>query len=74
MKMLHSEWEGRLNHGIHTLTKDFYEPLGELEWTYFRTMDQIEPKEAARRSPWLKCGSNGSVCLPIRNVAFSLQY
>ncbi len=63
MKMLHSEWEGRLNHWIHTLTKDFYEPLGELEWTYFRTMDRIEPKDAARLAvnpakPGLRWGRN----------------
>ncbi len=48
MKVLSSEWEGRLNHWIHTLTKDFYEPLGELTWTFYSTMEQIPPEEAGK--------------------------
>ena len=46
MKLMHSEWEGRLGHWIHTLKKDFYQPLGELDWTAYRTMDQIAPEKA----------------------------
>ncbi|MCR5756172.1 MAG: alpha-mannosidase [Acetatifactor sp.] len=50
MKLMHSEWEGRLNHWIHTLKKDFYQPLGELKWTAYPTMEQIEPNEARKHA------------------------
>lgn len=48
MKIMHSEWEGRLKHWVHTLTQDFYEPLGELKWTAYTTMEQIKPQEAEK--------------------------
>lgn len=50
MKLLHSEWEDRLNHWIHTLTKDFYEPLGDLKWTYFTTKEHFPQDEAKKRA------------------------
>ncbi|MBR6359388.1 MAG: alpha-mannosidase, partial [Lachnospiraceae bacterium] len=46
MKLMHSEWEGRLDHWIHTLKKDLYEPLGELSWTFFTATGQIPPCDA----------------------------
>ena len=32
MKVMHSEWSGRIKHWIRTLKDDFYEPLGEFRW------------------------------------------
>ena len=29
MKVMHSEWSGRIRHWIRTLKDDFYEPLGK---------------------------------------------
>ena len=35
MKYMSSEWTGRLDHWMDTLTQDFYLPLGELEMEAF---------------------------------------
>ena len=41
MKLMHSEWQGRLEHWLRTLRDDFYESLGEISWEAFRTMEQL---------------------------------
>ena len=46
MKLMHSEWQGRLEHRLRTLSDDFYEPLGEISWEAFQTMEQLSVEEA----------------------------
>lgn len=46
MKLMHSEWQDRVKHWVRTLRGDFYEPLGEIRWEAFRTMDHLSPEEA----------------------------
>ena len=43
MKLMHSEWQDRVKHWVRTLRDDFYEPLGEIRWEAFRTMDHLSP-------------------------------
>lgn len=76
MKLMHSEWQGRLEHWIRTLKDDFYEPVGEISWEAFRTMDHLSPEEAMGKAfepvkpgftwgnIWEYCWFKGSVCLP----------
>ena len=47
MKLMHSEWRDRVNHWMRTLKDDFYEPLGEISWEAFTTMEYLTPEEAA---------------------------
>ena len=49
MKLMHSEWKDRVRHWVRTLQDDFYEPLGEIRWEAFRTMDHISPEEALQK-------------------------
>ena len=46
MKLMHSEWQDRVKHWIRTLKDDFYEPLGEISWEAFITMEYLTPQEA----------------------------
>ena len=46
MKLMHSEWQDRVKHWVRTLRDDFYEPLGEIRWEAFRTMDHLSPEGA----------------------------
>ncbi|MBQ7841655.1 MAG: alpha-mannosidase [Lachnospiraceae bacterium] len=46
MKTMNAEWKGRIRHWIRTLREDLYEPLGEIKWEAFRTMDHLSPQEA----------------------------
>ena len=48
MRIMHSEWKGRIKHWIRTLKDDFYEPLGEFSWEAFRTMEHLSPEEALK--------------------------
>lgn len=76
MKVMHSEWKGRIKHWIRTLKDDFYEPLGEISWEAFRTMDQLSMEEALNGNfapvetgftwgrTWEYCWFKGSVVLP----------
>ena len=48
MGVMHSEWSARVRHWIRTLKDDFYEPLGEIKWGAFRTMEHISPEEAEK--------------------------
>lgn len=76
MKLMHSEWQGRLEHWLRTLRDDFYEPLGEISWEAFRTMDQLSMEEAQTRefmpvqpgftwgNIWEYCWFRGSITLP----------
>ena len=43
------EWKGRLDHWIETLKKEFYEPLGEIEFKGFLTFDQLTAEQAQAR-------------------------
>ena len=45
MKLMHSEWQDRVKHWIRTLKDDFYEPLGEISWEAFTTMEYLTPQE-----------------------------
>ena len=51
MSIMHSEWQGRLRHWIRTLKDDFYEPLGEIQWSACRTMEEL-PMEEAEKLPF----------------------
>lgn len=76
MKLMHSEWRGRIGHWIRTLKDDFYEPLGEISWEAFRTMEYLTPQEAQRGNftavrpgftwgeMWEYCWFRGSITLP----------
>lgn len=48
MKLMHSEWQDRVKHWIRTLKDDFYEPLGEIAWEAFTTMEYLTPEEAGQ--------------------------
>lgn len=41
-----SEWKERVTHWIRTLEKDLYQPLEEICWEGFLTMDQLSLEEA----------------------------
>lgn len=47
--MLQPEWKGRVDHWIHTLSKEFYEPLGRLDFSGFVTRDMLSLREAEER-------------------------
>ena len=76
MKLMHSEWKDRVRHWVRTLQDDFYEPLGEIRWEAFRTMDHISPEEALQKEftavepgftwgkTWEYCWFKGTVVLP----------
>ncbi len=48
MKLMHSEWRDRVKHWIRTLEEDLYEPLGEIAWEAYTTMEYLTPEEAAQ--------------------------
>ncbi|HJA92488.1 MAG TPA: alpha-mannosidase [Candidatus Eisenbergiella merdipullorum] len=76
MKVMTAEWRDRVDHWIRTLKEDFYEPLGEISWTAFRTMEHLSPEEASNGefvpvepgftwgNTWEYCWFKGSVTLP----------
>lgn len=76
MKVMHSEWKDRIKHWIRTLKDDFYEPLGEISWEAFPTMDQLSYEEALKGDfapvapgftwghTWEYCWFKGSIVLP----------
>lgn len=43
------EWKGRLDHWIETLKKEFYEPLGNIDFKGFLTFDQLTLEQAQAR-------------------------
>lgn len=49
MEVLSPEWKGRIEHWIRVLKEDFYEPLGEISWSAYRTMAQISPDEVIEK-------------------------
>ena len=73
---MHSEWQDRVKHWVRTLRDDFYEPLGEIRWEAFRTMDHLSPEEALQGhftsaepgfiwgKTWEYCWFRGTVILP----------
>lgn len=76
MKLMHSEWKDRVGHWMRTLKDDFYEPLGEISWEAFPTMEYLTPEDALKQafkpvSPgytwgkiWEYCWFKGSITLP----------
>lgn len=76
MKLMHSEWKDRVAHWMRTLKDDFYEPLGEISWEAFPTMEYLTPEDALKQafepvSPgytwgkiWEYCWFKGSITLP----------
>ncbi|MCD8106172.1 MAG: glycosyl hydrolase-related protein [Lachnospiraceae bacterium] len=48
MKTMNSEWRDRVRHWIRTLREDLYEPLGEISWSTFCTMEHLPQEEALR--------------------------
>ena len=40
------EWKDRVRHWIHTLEKEFYEPLEEIAFEGFTTFDMLDPSKA----------------------------
>nr|MCR5755994.1 alpha-mannosidase [Acetatifactor sp.] len=78
MKIVKSEWHGRIEHWMRTLKDDFYKPLGEIEWEAFKTMEHISPEEALKGSfakvqegftwgeLWEYCWFKGKVQLPVQ--------
>ena len=42
------EWQGRLRHWIHTLEKEFYEPVADVAFEGFCTYDMLDPAEAEK--------------------------
>lgn len=76
MKTMNSEWKGRIRHWIRTLREDLYEPLGEISWEAFCTMEHLSAAEA-QRGPfapvtpgftwghtWEYCWFKGNITLP----------
>lgn len=49
MKALNSEWRGRLNHWIHTLKMDLFQPLKTIEFSGFFTKDHLLLEEAKKK-------------------------
>ena len=76
MSLMHSEWKDRVKHWMRTLKDDLYEPLGEISWEAFPTMEYLTPEEAKKGtfvpvSPgytwghiWEYCWFRGSITLP----------
>ena len=76
MKVMHSEWKDRVKHWMRTLKDDLYQPLGEISWEAFPTMEYLTPEEALKGpfqpvSPgftwgheWEYCWFKGSIALP----------
>lgn len=76
MKVMHSEWKDRVKHWMRTLKDDLYQPLGEISWEAFPTMEYLTPEEAQKGpfqpvSPgftwgheWEYCWFRGSIALP----------
>ncbi len=76
MKVMHSEWKDRVKHWMRTLKDDLYQPLGEIAWEAFPTMEYLTPEEA-QKGPfqpvapgftwgheWEYCWFRGSIALP----------
>ncbi|MBP3655060.1 MAG: alpha-mannosidase [Clostridia bacterium] len=40
------EWKDRVQHWIHTLEKEFYEPLGDIAFEGFTTFEMLDPAQA----------------------------
>ena len=45
MKVMHSEWKDRVKHWMRTLKDDLYQPLGEISWEAFPTMEYLTSEE-----------------------------
>lgn len=78
MGIMNAEWRDRVKHWLRTLKDDFYEPLGELAWEAFPTMEYLTQEEALQGAfapvkpgfTWGKtyeyCWFKGSLTLPER--------
>lgn len=47
---LQAEWRDRLRYWTHTLTQDFYTPLGEIEFEGFTTFERMSQADALKES------------------------
>lgn len=75
---MNAEWRDRVKHWLRTLKDDFYEPLGELAWEAFPTMEYLTQEEALQGAfapvkpgfTWGKtyeyCWFKGSLTVPER--------
>ena len=78
MGIMNAEWRDRVKHWLRTLKDDFYEPLGELAWEAFPTMEYLTQEEALQGAfapvkpgfTWGKtyeyCWFKGSLTVPER--------
>ena len=78
MGIMNAEWRDRVKHWLRTLKDDFYEPLEELAWEAFPTMEYLTQEEALQGAfepvkpgfTWGKtyeyCWFKGSLTLPER--------
>lgn len=85
MGIMNAEWRDRVKHWLRTLKDDFYEPLGELEWEAFPTMEYLTQEEALQGAfapvkpgfTWGKtyeyCWFKGSLTLPERAAGKELS-
>lgn len=76
MNIFSSEWQGRLDHWIRTLTEDLYEPIDTISWTACETMEHLSLEDAKHLSyhpvapgytwgnTWQYCWFRGSVRMP----------
>ena len=48
MKVMHSEWKDRVKHWMRTLKDDLYQPLGEISWEAFPTMEYLTSEDALK--------------------------
>lgn len=76
MKVMSSEWKDRIRHWIRVLKEDFYEPIGEISWEAFRTMEHLSVEEALKGAfvpvpagytwgnTWEYCWFKGKIVLP----------
>lgn len=48
MGIMSSEWTDRLDHWMGTLKKDFYTPVGQIDWSMYTTMDELSYEDALK--------------------------
>ena len=76
MKIMSSEWKGRIQHWIRTLREDLYFPLGEISWEAFETTEHLSMKDVQQKkfhivkpgftwgNTWEYCWFRGNITLP----------
>ena len=76
MKIMNSEWRGRVKHWVRTLKDDLYEPIGTFSWEAFHTMEHLTKEEVLQNEfqpvengytwgkHWEYCWFKSSITLP----------